>query len=162
MQPQDPAVLAEYETHLDIVDALTRAGWEPIPYMTASDPDISVERFGRGLFTLYSGAAGARRFSASVSWKELGHAAPGLRIRDFETGQALAFTVAGDQVIIPDIELSPEGVKILVIEAASAHSPRSSESSQVPRRAKEVHIGQIFRAMPAGTPVRGRRIRRLS
>jgi hypothetical protein len=118
MQPQDPAVLLEYEKHLDTVNALTRAGWEPIPYMTTSDPDISAERFGKSLFTLYSGAAGARRFSARLDWNALGLAAPGLRVRDFDTGQALGFTVAGDQVIIPDLELAPGSVRILVIEQA--------------------------------------------
>lgn len=46
---RDKPLFARY---LPLFDALNRAGWEPVPYVRASDTSIVVERFGQGAETL--------------------------------------------------------------------------------------------------------------
>lgn len=115
-QPQHPSVLGEYEKHLDTVYALTRAGWEPISFVTTSDAAILPERFGKTLITLYSAASGPRRFTAWIEWKKLGHGKAGVRVRDFDTGRELRAVIEGDRLAIPELDLAPNTVRVLVLE----------------------------------------------
>jgi len=126
-QPQDQAIIQEYKKHLDAVHALTVAGWEPVPFAEPFDqggsviPDILIERFGKGFFTLYNGGDQTVDFSFRMDWKSIG--LPPVSVRDWETGQVLPFTVSRDTLTVFGLSLEEHTVQILEIQSLPVYLP---------------------------------------
>lgn len=128
-KPQDPAIVQEYKKHLDAVHALTVAGWEPVPFAKPVDegtgtiaiPDVIVERFGKGFFTLYNGEDQTVNFSVKMDWKSIG--LPPVSVKDWETGQELPFTVSGDTLTVSGLSLERDTVQVLEVQSSTVYLP---------------------------------------
>lgn len=112
-------LVAEYQRHLDAVHALTVAGWQAIPYARASDPAITIERFGaaggRVLFTLYNTSAQPVTTSIAWQWRKLGRERAPRSVRDFATGESLPLaTDAGAPGYDLRVTVPAHQVRILV------------------------------------------------
>lgn len=126
-QPQNQAIIQEYKKHLDAVHALTVAGWEPVPFAAPFDqggsviPDILIERFGKGFFTLCNGEDQTVNFSVKMDWKSIG--LPPVSVKDWETGQVLPFTVSGDTLTVFGLGLEEHTVQILEVQSLTVYLP---------------------------------------
>lgn len=91
---QDPSVTSEYKRHLDTVFALTRAGWQPVPYARASDPQVWIERFGSPgatqLFTLYNPTPDDIRSTVHIDWAAITGRQSSIHVRDMYTAARIA------------------------------------------------------------------------
>jgi hypothetical protein len=122
-KPHDEDVLQEYKKHLDAVYALTKAGWEPIPFAKPVDMDgsivlseILVERFGNTLFTLYNGGNQELVFNVVIDWRKIGLSTPPTRVWDWETSHDIPFTVSGNTLLVSDLSLANNTVQILSVQ----------------------------------------------
>ncbi|MEM9488192.1 MAG: hypothetical protein AAGC55_03550 [Myxococcota bacterium] len=114
--PQDPKVIAEYQSHLRLVDALTRAGWEHLPYVIPSEPALITERFGQNLITLYNTSDSEVTSDLRVLWQYIADSAPPTGARDLATGTALTarFKDRDKELIVSGLRLA--GGAAMVIE----------------------------------------------
>lgn len=102
--PSSQEVLHAYRQHLHAVHALNIAGWQPVPYATASE-GILVERFGQDYLTFYNPDERPRTATATINWRAIGLNAPPRRIVDLDTGTELSFRVSGDSLTIDTLAL---------------------------------------------------------
>jgi hypothetical protein len=121
-QPQNQAIIQEYKKHLDAVHVLTVAGWEPVPFAEPVDqggsliPEILIERFGKGFFTLYNGEDQTVDFSVRIDRKSIGIRPAS--VKDWETGSVLPFTVSGDTLTVSELSLARQTVQILEVQSS--------------------------------------------
>jgi len=127
-KPQSQDVVREYKKHLDAVHAFSVAGWEPVPFAEPFDqggsviiPDILVERFGNRFFTLYNAGDQTVSFSVKIDWKSIG--LPPARIKDWETGRVLPFTVSGSTLTVSGLSLARHTVQILELQCGRVYLP---------------------------------------
>jgi len=126
-KPHNQSVIQEYKKHSDAVHALTVAGWEPVPFAEPFDqggsviPDILIERFGKGFFTLYNGGDQTVSFSVRMDWQNIGLLP--VSVRDWETGQVLPFTVSGDALTVFGLSLERHTVQILEVQPLTVYLP---------------------------------------
>ena len=117
--PPEPAILAEYQRHLDTVQALTSAGWQPLPHARASDPGVKIERFGeargRNLITVYNSSERPLTAEVTVDWPKLGLSRPPTRVRDFNTAESLEVAADRGSVSVP---LTAHAVRVLSLDAS--------------------------------------------
>ena len=127
-EPQSQDVIQEYIEHVDAVHALTTVGWEPVPFAKPFDqsgssvPEVLVERFGPGLFTLYNGGDQTVNFNVEIDWKRTG--APPAWVRDWQTGSTLPFTVSGSTLTVSGLSLGGRAVQIVEVQSLTVYLPR--------------------------------------
>jgi len=112
--PSSQDVLRAYRQHLHAVHALNVAGWQPVPYATASE-GILVERFGQDYLTFYNPDERPRTATVAINWRAIGLNAPPRRIVDFDTGTELPFRVSGDSMTIDALALDGLAARIVRI-----------------------------------------------
>jgi hypothetical protein len=112
--PSSQDVLRAYRQHLHAVHALNVAGWQPVPYATASE-GILVERFGQDHLTFYNPDEQPRTATITVHWRAIGLNAPPSRIVDLDTGTELPFRVSGDSLTIDALALDGLAARIVRI-----------------------------------------------
>ena len=112
--PSSQDVLRAYRQHLHAVHALNVAGWQPVPYATASE-GILVERFGQDYLTFYNPDERPRTATVAINWRAIGLNEPPSRIVDFDTGTELPFRVSGDSMTIDALALDGLAARIVRI-----------------------------------------------
>ncbi|MCR4404095.1 MAG: carbohydrate binding domain-containing protein [Candidatus Acetothermia bacterium] len=104
-----PAVNEIFAETAAVVEQYWRAGWEPMTYARADNPDIWVERFGRdpeeGIFlAVHNRAEGPAGFTLNVDVVALGIRAGGpLNITELVSGEAVPFDQIGAVIRIPGL-----------------------------------------------------------
>ncbi len=103
-----PGGYANYQTLLNrdamkryapICRDLSQAGWEPVTLARSSDPDVTVERFGKDRFTLYNRSATEKKARITFDLKRLGLKAT--NARDLVAGQGLPLSAGAIKVSLP-------------------------------------------------------------
>lgn len=113
-----PGGYANYQTLLNreamrkyvpVIKELSQAGWEPVTYAHCEDPDIAIERFGDGRFTLFN--RGDAEKHARIQFDLARLKASPKRARDLLTdadypisGGTMEVTLAGKDVTAVDLE----------------------------------------------------------
>ena len=105
-----------YDTFIPILRNLGRAGWEPIPHATCSDPEMWLERFGtgdaNGLFlTVYNPTDTERTPAISLDFAALKQPA-GIGISEVVTGKEYGI---GNTVTLP---VPPKSLRVLQVGPA--------------------------------------------
>lgn len=112
--------------YIPIVKRLFRAGWEPVPYATVSDPAVRVERYGRHLpaqyFTLLNPTDNPRVVQLKVPedafglWYRLTPAERDLVAVEMSTSAALPLQTAYHGGILhTNVALGPQDVAVIAI-----------------------------------------------
>ncbi|ABU56629.1 conserved hypothetical protein [Roseiflexus castenholzii DSM 13941] len=114
-EPPARSVVQAYQRHLHMVHALNVAGWQPIPYATASR-GVLVERFGRDYVTVYNPAETTTTTVVTVNWRAIGFDAAPRRVVDAETDADLPFDVSGDYLTIDSLSVGGLAARILRID----------------------------------------------
>ncbi len=99
---RDPAAVERlrplYRRYIPLIQAMSRAGWQPVPWATADDPAVWVERYGPGAsgelyYALRNPTEQARRVTLTVECSGLGWAA-GARVEAANALSGESLTVA--------------------------------------------------------------------
>lgn len=114
-EPPGQRVLKEYQRHLHTVHALNIAGWQPVPYATATN-EMMVERFGQDYLTIYNPDEMTKTTTLTLDWRTIGFDAAPRRIIDAETGAELLFSVSGDYLTLDSLKIDGFAARIIRIE----------------------------------------------
>jgi hypothetical protein len=108
-------VLERYAT---LVRTYNGRGWEPLTHARTDHPDVAVERFGAGVFTLYNWGDEQAAYTLRVDLAALGLDAP-TGVIERTTGEKVAFTIEGDFLLIEDA-LAPGRARVFQILMAGS------------------------------------------
>lgn len=113
--PPGQRAMRAYQHHLHMVHALNVAGWQPVPYASATN-GILIERFGRDYLTMYNTAGNATTTALTINWRAIGFDTAPQRLVDAETGADVPFRVANDYLITDAFSLDGHAARIIRIE----------------------------------------------
>jgi hypothetical protein len=132
--------------------ALARAGWEPIPHVTSSNPAVVLERFGRGpdglvWLTVMNDQARPQHTTLTLDARALGLPADAAPIECI-LGMPLHLQPAGDKWTV-ELDLPADEVRLLALG-----SPRQWAVWRIGEAIDVLDRGVAMRKLDAGRPAR--------
>ncbi|MCC6446331.1 MAG: hypothetical protein IT210_23115 [Armatimonadetes bacterium] len=91
--------------YVPVIRQLSEAGWEPVTDARSSDPDITLERFGKDCFTIYNRSAQAKTARIAFEKRSLSRAADMITGGSYPArGGAIEITLPGRDVTAVRVE----------------------------------------------------------
>jgi hypothetical protein len=91
----------ELDRYAELVRSYNGQGWEPLTYARTDNPDVTVERFGKDVFTVYNWWEEPVVYTLSVNLTALGLGAHSI-VSELTSGEDVSFIMEGDELIIQD------------------------------------------------------------